>query len=78
MRRTPTRSAGEQLERIFDAHDFLDGLEDSELLDRAFRPAAGARLVHGATFEGSEYGSDTAQLSLEHGAGLDGRFPAEA
>lgn len=75
----PRGPAGTQLLRIFDAQDFLAGLEDErDLLDAVLEPAPGARLVRSSRYAEGRLEPRIAQLALDDRVGLDGRLPVRA
>jgi methylase of polypeptide subunit release factors len=75
----PQGSASDQLVRIFEAEDFLAGLQDERrLLDAVLEPAPGARVVRSARYEAGRYEPRVAQVALDDRIGLAGRIPAAA
>jgi methylase of polypeptide subunit release factors len=70
--RPPSANGGAQLERIFAAHDALDGRPDDALLERSLVPAAPHRLVHALNWDGEGYAVGDIRLVLDDDIGVDG------
>lgn len=67
----PSGSAGDHVLRVFEAHDFLQGIrDDSALLEEALRPAAAHRLEQVLPYRDGAYAIGESRLLLDDGVGL--------
>ena len=77
--RAPSGSGGDQVRRLFAAHDLTAATRDgSTLLDRSFALVDGHGLQQLLTFRDGAYTAEDAVILLNDGLGLNNRVPAQA